>query len=435
MSVEIGPRRGPQGRLRLGSLMQTTTVGGRPLSWYVGGWRLGVLVLAVMVVFPWTVGPQYVADAITVGIYVIAAIGLNMVVGYAGLLDLGYVAFFALGAYTVGTLTYGSIQVNATTGQTVPLPVLPFWPILIIGALVAGVFGVLLGAPTLRLRGDYLAIVTLGFGEIIPIIFNYAPFWLGNTGITANSPADINLGSTTITFSDPLNRAPYYYIVLAVAALVVLASASLRDSSLGRAWVAIREDETAAASSGVNLVVTKLLAFGLGATIGGLAGVLQGAYVNSIAPVDFSFYFSISILIMIVLGGIGSIPGVILGAVILRSLDVFILSQVTQAIHASGLVAPAGAPLHFLAAIDFNQLKYLLYGLVLLAMILFRPQGLIPDVRRRRELVGIGAAVEGTSAVGLLEREEAGIEVTALDALDETRYEGPGADDINRGDG
>jgi ABC-type branched-subunit amino acid transport system permease subunit len=433
MSVQTGSRRGPSWSASLRSMLQNTKLAGRPLAWYLSGWRLGLLLFVLMIIYPWVVATKLIVDAIAVGIYVILAVGLNIVVGYAGLLDLGYVAFFAIGSYVEATGTFGALQVNSATGQTIPIPVLPFWPLLVIGALVAGIFGILLGAPTLRLRGDYLAIVTLGFGEIVPVLFNYFPYWFGNNGMSASPPADINVAGLSVTFSDPLNRTPFYYIVLFVAVLVIVGSVSLRDSSLGRAWVAIREDETAAASSGVNLVRTKLLAFGLGATMGGLGGVLNAAFLQTILPLDFSFYVSISVLIMIVLGGIGSIAGVIVGAVILRFIDVDLLNRVDTAVHSSSLVASRGAPLHFLASVDFNTAKFLIYGLILLAMILLRPQGLFPDVRRRRELHGVGAAVESTSAVGLMEREEAAAELTAVETGDVTAFAGPGADDIGRG--
>ena len=428
MAIRPGTRREPAWRARLRSVLENTRIAGRPLAYYLSGWRLGVLLLVIMIVFPWIVESRLVVDAISIGIFVILAVGLNIVVGYAGLLDLGYVAFFALGSYAEATGTFGALQLNSVTGKTVAVPILPFWPLLLIGAVVAGIFGIILGAPTLRLRGDYLAIVTLGFGEIVPILFNYFPFWFGNTGMSASPPADINVGGTTITFSDPLNRIPFYYVVLAVAALVILGSVSLRDSSLGRSWVAIREDETAAASSGVNLVRTKLLAFGLGATMGGLGGVLNAAFLQAILPSDFSFYISIEVLMMIVLGGIGSIRGVVIGAIILRFIDVDLLQRITTL--AQG-ISP-GSPLHFLAVLDLNTAKFLIFGLILIFMILFRPQGIIPDARRRRELHGIGAAVEGTSAVGVLEREEAGAELAAVDTLDQTTYAGPGSDDAGR---
>jgi branched-chain amino acid transport system permease protein len=285
-----------------------------------------------------------------------------------------------------------------------------------------------LGAPTLRLRGDYLAIVTLGFGEIVPIVYQNVPWFFGQLGMTPSGPADIPTALGTITFSSKLDNSWFYWLTLALVVLMVVGVASLRDSSLGRAWVAIREDETAAAASGVNLVRTKLLAFGLGATVGGIGGALYAAFTPSIAPPDFNFGISITILIMIVLGGIGSIPGVILGAAILKFIDVYLLGQIDHAVHSSALVAPDGAALHFLANVDFNQAKLLIYGIVLVLMILLRPQGLIPDVRRKRELKGEGAAVEGTSAVGLLEREEAGLSESEADVLNVSDFVGAGSD-------
>jgi branched-chain amino acid transport system permease protein len=428
MAVKPTARRMTSWADDLRAIMQGTQILGRPLLWYVSGWRLGGFFFLMVLLFPLYASTTFINVAIPVAIYVMLAVGLNIVVGYAGLLDLGYVAFFAIGSYVQATGTFGAIQVNTSTGEVRHLPVLSFWLLLPIGALIAGIFGILLGAPTLRLRGDYLAIVTLGFGEIIPVVFNFAPFWFGNTGMSANPPADINLGGSTITFSNPLDRTPFYYIAVILAFLVILASISLRDSSLGRAWVAIREDETAAAASGVNLVRTKLLAFGLGATMGGLGGVLNAAYVQAILPTDFSFYISISVLIMIVLGGIGSIAGVIVGAIILRFIDVYLLGQINGAVHNSILVANANSPLHFLASLDFNTAKFLLYGLVLLAMILLRPQGLIPNARRRRELKGEGIAADSLSAVGVVEREEHDEGVAGLGDEDQTVYTGPGAD-------
>jgi ABC-type branched-subunit amino acid transport system permease subunit len=433
MAAELRPPKRPSRREAIRSTLDRTKVGNRSLSWYLSGWRLGVLILVLLILFPLSptaTGPL-MNTAISVGIYVMLAIGLNMVVGYAGLLDLGYVAFFVIGAYTLAAGTFGAIQ--KPDGTLVTTPTFSFWLLLPAGALIAGIFGILLGAPTLRLRGDYLAIVTLGFGEIVPLIFQNLSYFQGNTGISASPPPDINGPLGVISFSDPLDRAPFYYLVLTFAVLVILASRALRDSSLGRAWVAIREDETAASSSGVNLVRTKLLAFALGATIGGIGGVIQAAFTPAVEPTQFSFQISITVLIMIVLGGLGSIPGVIVGAVILRSIDVYLLGIINDAVHQSPIVAAAGSPLHFLAAVNFNTSKYLIYGIILVLMILLRPQGLIPDVRRRRELHGIGAAVEGTSAVGMLVREEEGEAAGELGAEDATAYAGPGADDIGRG--
>ncbi len=401
--------------------LDSIRLGNRSLLWYVTSWRFGVICLAVALLLPTLLSQTLVSVSISIGIYSLLALGLNIVVGYAGLLDLGYVAFFVIGSYTVAIGTNGFLQdIHYKQFQT---PILPFWLLLPLAAVLAGLFGVLLGAPTLRLRGDYLAIVTLGFGEIVPIVFQNLPYFFGNFGMSASPPADIQapiIGD--ISFSDPLNFVPFYYLVLVVLALVILAVYALRDSSLGRAWIAIREDETAAAAAGVNLVRTKLLAFGLGAVIGGIGGALNAAFVTTIAPSDFSFGISITILIMIVLGGIGSIPGVILGAALLRFFDVYLLGEISTYLQ----TIPAANT--FLAGHDINTIKLLLYGLILIVMILLRPQGLIPNQRRSRELAGIGSAPEDASAVGLLAREEAGIESAGESASDETSFAGSGSD-------
>ena len=413
--------------------LNDTQIAGRPVIWYVTGWRFGIIALILAILLPtvpYDVYPDIqslVVAMISVFVYIMLALGLNIVVGYAGLLDLGYVAFFVIGSYTMAAGTYGSI--NDWQGQLHNIPTFPLLVLLPVGAFIAGIFGILLGAPTLRLRGDYLAIVTLGFGEIVPVIFANIPIFFGQTGISATQPAPLNTPFGQISFTDPLNNAPFYYLALTITVLVILGVATLRDSSIGRAWVAIREDETAAEASGVNLTRTKLLAFALGAFVGGIGGVLNTAVFPSITPLGFSFSISITILIMVVLGGIGSIPGVIIGALILRLFDVFLLQRINDPVHQSFLVAPANAPLHFLANVDFNTLKLLIYGVVLLAMILLRPQGLIPDARRRRELAGVGAAPEGMSAVGLLAEEETGgSPAGAGDALDQTEYTGAGSD-------
>lgn len=433
MAVNMRKASAPSGMARLRAGMDTaldTRVGTRSVRWYLTGWRGGVLVLMLAAIFPFIAEPiggqSLIVTAITIGIYVMLALGLNIVVGYAGLLDLGYVAFYVIGSYTAAVGSFGSIKLSASEFKTIPI--LPFWLLLVMGAVFAGIFGALLGAPTLRLRGDYLAIVTLGFGEIVPIVFQNLQYFYGALGISALPPNDIVTPFAIITFSDPTNNAPFYYLVLILVVLIILGVVSLRDSSLGRAWIAIREDETAAAASGVNLVRTKLLAFGLGATIGGIGGALNAAFTTSITPLDFNFNVSITVLIMIVLGGLGSIPGVILGAILLRFVDVYLLGKVNDVVHGSFLVASNGAPLHFLANFDFNTSKYLIYGLILVAMILLRPQGLIPNVRRKRELAGIGTAPEGVSAVGLFELEEANEEISGAGSADETVYEGAGSD-------
>ena len=396
-------------------------VAGRDMRWYLSGWRAGIIWLIIAILAPFIMSifdPSLITASIGVGVYVVLALGLNIVVGYAGLLDLGYVAFFVIGSYTVAVGTSAILQ--GANGKVIPIPMISFWLLLPLAALLAGLFGVLLGAPTLRLRGDYLAIVTLGFGEIVPIVFQNVPYFFGQFGMSASPPPDIG----PFTFSDPLNEYPFYYLVLALVVLIILGVTSLRSSSIGRAWIAIREDETAASVSGINLVRTKLMAFGLGALVGGVGGALNASFVGAIAPTDFNFNVSITVLVMIVLGGLGSIPGVIVGAIILRFIDVYFLNQLNGAFHNSPLVANAGAPLHFLNNVDLNTAKFLIYGLVLLIMILVRPQGLIPDIRRKRELQGIGASAEGASAVGLLEREEAGEDTEG----GETTFAGAGSD-------
>jgi ABC-type branched-subunit amino acid transport system permease subunit len=412
----------------------------RPLSWYVTGWRLYVVLLALLVLYPQFVGTSgvftgllfganeaLVITGVACGIAVVLALGLNIVVGYAGLLDLGYVAFYALGAYLVGALTQGFL-ISSDGLTPFNTPVLSWWLLFPLAAVVASIFGILLGAPTLRLRGDYLAIVTLGFGAIVPFFFNNVPWFGRQNGLSAAGPNDIG----PISFTSPIDHVWLYYLTLATVVLVIFAVKALRDSSLGRAWVAIREDETAAASSGVNLVRTKLLAFSLGALFGGVGGALFAALSQNVDTSTLNFNLSITVLIMIVLGGIGSIPGVILGAALLKFLDFYGISQFNQILHSSGLVAPDGAPLHFLYGFDLSTAKYLIYGVILLVMIRFRPQGLIPDVRRRRELQGIGAAAESASAAGLLEREGAGDVTNVPEAEDTTLYSGAGSDAAGR---
>ncbi len=298
------------------------------------------------------------------GVFILLALGLNVVVGLAGLLDLGYAAFFAIGAYVYawGASPFSHLAI-------------PFWPMLLVGALVAAVFGVLLGAPTLRLRGDYLAIVTLGFGEIVPVVFrNASTYTRGPNGIGAiyqpSLPIIGNFGFT--------NPVPFYVTVLAIIAVCVIILYRLQDSRLGRAWVAIREDELAAASMGINTVTTKLLAFALGATTAGLAGVFNASQLSLVSPDQFDFTVSFTVLAMVVLGGMGNIWGVAVGAFVIYEIQHVILKQLTN------FFQPLNLPV--LSSIDFVQYQYLLYGLALVGMMLLRPEGLFPSRQRRREL-------------------------------------------------
>jgi ABC-type branched-subunit amino acid transport system permease subunit len=318
------------------------------------------------------------------GYYVILALGLNIVVGFAGLLDLGYVAFFAIGAYAWGI--FGSTQFGRLTALIISPQILSglFWPMLIVVALIAALFGVILGAPTLRLRGDYLAIVTLGFGEIVPVVFlNLDKYTNGTNGIVGiRSPSFFGVNWSNVT---PL---PYYYLILALIALVIFANVRLRDSRLGRAWIAIREDEIAAASSGVNLVRTKLFAFGTGAFFSGIAGAYFSAKLGNVSPDLFSFGDSVIYLAMVVIGGLGSIPGVIVGALVVYSINLFILNNLdTLASDPTNFLYGIDQfIIHYIPSFTFGNIRNLLFGIILVVIMIFRPEGLIPSARRRREL-------------------------------------------------
>jgi ABC-type branched-subunit amino acid transport system permease subunit len=309
------------------------------------------------------------ADA---GVFVLLAVGLNIVVGLAGLLDLGYAAFFAIGAYTYA---YGASNFSGLN--------VPFWIMLPIGALVAALFGLLLGAPTLRLRGDYLAIVTLGFGEIVPVVFlNSDTYTNGTNGITALAQPDLYgvLGIHSFGFTDPW---PYWFTVLSIIAVTVILLYRLQDSRLGRAWVAIREDELAAASMGINTVTSKLLAFAIGASTSGLAGVFFAAKLSLVNPDLFGFTVSFTVLAMVVLGGMGNMWGVAIGAFLIYELQSQGLKQLN--VFMQGLHLPVIGPIN-LSAINYINYQALLYGLALVAMMLLRPEGLFPSRRRRQEL-------------------------------------------------
>ncbi|MDB5028038.1 MAG: inner-rane translocator [Candidatus Eremiobacteraeota bacterium] len=334
--------------------------------------RNAVLAFAVAIVLPF-VGhnggfTNFLADA---GAFVLLALGLNIVVGFAGLLDLGYAAFFAIGSYSFAMLASPQFGIH-----------LPFWVVLFLASGIAAVFGILLGAPTLRLRGDYLAIVTLGFGEIVPQTFlNLTQFTGGPNGI--GSLDQPTIGGYRFGF-DPL---PYYFMVLALIALAVWVASNARNSRLGRAWMAIREDELAAAHMGINTTVAKLSAFALGASFSGLAGCALASKLQLVSPDQFGFNVSVFILAMLVLGGMGNIPGVIAGSLILSSLERFILPQATNFLHGFGL------------NVDLSNSRFMIYGVILVLMMLFRPEGLIPSRQRKAELhaaetEGGGAAAE-----------------------------------------
>jgi len=319
---------------------------------------------------------DFVAGFAAAGVFVLLALGLNVVVGFAGLLDLGYAAFFAIGAYTY------AYSASGFTGLSIP-----FWPMLLVGALVAAVFGVLLGAPTLRLRGDYLAIVTLGFGEIVPVVFlNADKYTNGTNGITGIAQPNLGgiLGVNGFGFTNPWL---YYLTIVGIITVVVMLMYRLQDSRLGRAWVALREDELAAASMGINTITTKLLAFSIGASTAGLAGVFYSAKLASVTPDQFGFTVSFTALAMVVLGGMGNIWGVAAGALIIYELQSQGLKQLGAFVQSLNVPVVALGPVTInVATINFFNYQYLLYGLALVIMMLVRPEGLFPSRRRRREL-------------------------------------------------
>ncbi|HXY06175.1 MAG TPA: ABC transporter ATP-binding protein [Burkholderiaceae bacterium] len=339
------------------------------------------LIAVVLLVLPlaagW-LGPAWVRTLAFAALYVMLALGLNIVVGFAGLLDLGYIAFYAVGAYTFALLASPHLTDNfPSIARTFPDGLhVPIWAAIPLGAAIAAAFGVLLGAPVLKLRGDYLAIVTLGFGEIIRIFLN-----------NLNAPINLTNGPQGITLIDPVRVGPlrfdhgasvfglalsslqlYYYLFTALALLCILVCVRLQDSRLGRAWMAIREDEIAAKAMGINVRNVKLLAFGLGATFGGVSGSMFAAFQGFVSPESFSLMESVIVLSMIVLGGLGHIPGVILGAVMLSVFPELLRHT----------VGPMQTQLFGRILIDTEVLRMLLYGVALVLIMLYRPKGLWP---------------------------------------------------------
>jgi branched-chain amino acid transport system permease protein len=357
---------------------------------------LVVALFAVLIVFPmlFPETDSKVDVATTALAYVVMALGLNIVVGFAGLLDLGYVAFYALGALTIGWLgsafAYGAnhgkgihIGVSGALSKT-PGVHLNFLLILIAAAAVCAVAGMLIGLPTLRLRGDYIAIVTLAFGEIVyRFALNGDQIKFGNQQLTNGSQGITPIDGVKLPFADPfnqLNLRPWYWTILGLVVLVLFVNFRLRDSRLGRAWIAIREDEVAAASMGVPLVKTKLMAYATGAAFGGMSGAFLASYTNTVNADQFQFAFSIFILAMIILGGLGSIWGVVFGAVLLQLVNRYLIPDV--------LNAKAQSWFNF----DLTQLSFSIFGFILVLVMLIRPEGLLPERRRKMELTeGIGA--------------------------------------------
>jgi branched-chain amino acid transport system permease protein len=379
----------------------------------LGKWIPTILILVLAVVYPYYNGdlPQLpifgpfpaVSTLVVMMIFTMMALGLNFVVGYAGLLDLGYVAFYAMGAYMAGwfassqfatqNINWGAVGLfGGTTGIH-----LSIWLVLLMAGIATAIVGVIIGLPTLRLRGDYLAIVTLGFGEIMPQIArngnNLFGFNLtnGTGGITPiDGPgfghwADQHLGLPQAYLNSTNLDSLFFWTALVLVLLTVFCSARLRDSRLGRAWVAIREDEVAAAAMGVPLMRTKTWAYATGAFFGGVAGAYYASYKGGAFPDDFFFNISVFILCMVILGGMGSIPGVIFGACFLSYLDREGLANVGAWLN--GHFGPGGSNFELWhKPLDVPLYEFGIFGAILVIVMLFRPEGLIPSQRRAAEL-------------------------------------------------
>jgi branched-chain amino acid transport system permease protein len=362
------------------------------------------LIVAALVPFGFSSGGGFIDTATLAMAYTVMALGLNIIVGFAGLLDLGFVAFFAIGAYTIGWFGSGffafanhekGIHIGVS-GFAANLPGihLNFLLVLVAAVVLTTIAGMLIGLPTLRLRGDYIAIVTLAFGEIIgriavngddiklsgiPIVggaFKNAfgkeqTFTAGRQGIT---PVD-KIQLPGLHQFTSLDLRPWYWTALGLVAVVLFVNFRLRDSRLGRAWVALREDEVAAVAMGVPSVKTKLLAYGTGAAFGGMAGAFLGSYNNTVNADQFQFYFSILILAMVILGGLGSIWGTVIGAITLTFINFYLLPDVLNGL-------PGDLGLDF----DMTQITFAIYGFLLVIMMLLRPQGLLPERRRAMEM-------------------------------------------------
>ncbi|MEJ7696828.1 MAG: hypothetical protein WKF78_09500 [Candidatus Limnocylindrales bacterium] len=391
---------------------------------------IGVLILAVVYplvfralesAFPFVPWPG-TSVLIICATFAILALGLNIVMGFAGLLDLGYVAFYAIGAYTTAFLASPHFGIHIS-----------WWIVVLIAVAAAAGAGILLGAPTLKLRGDYLAIVTLGFGEIVRIVFrNLGDFTLalpaflggavlvgphanltgGNVGINPIDPPTIPIPGpwgNEIVFSNQ-NATASFYLVAVLLIITFIVCTRLRDSKLGRAWMAIREDETAAAAMGINTVTTKLLAFSLGASFSGFAGAFTGAYQTAIFAESFNFAVSILVVVIIILGGIGSLRGVVIGAFAVQYVNQTLLRFLGEKVL-NDPVNALGDATGIALLRDFNLVNYnyLIFGIVLAIMMIRRPEGLFPVETAKAELHGVGISPDLTagSADELAVAEEA----------------------------
>jgi branched-chain amino acid transport system permease protein len=359
------------------------------------GTVVALLVWAVVLPFFQESGGGFIEDATLALAYTCFALGLNIVVGFAGLLDLGYVAFFALGSLTAGWFMSGFFS-SAGGGEgfsllvgepasTLPGIHMNFLLVILIAIVITTIAGMLIGLPTLRLRGDYIAIVTLAFGEIIGrIVINGDELVVRGQKLTNGRQGITPVDKIDLPFLEPfksLELRPWYFVALTMVFIALFVNYRVRDSRLGRAWIALREDEVAAASMGVPLVKTKLFAYGTGAAFGGVAGAFLASYLNTVNADQFQFSFSIFVLAMVILGGLGSIEGVMLGAIVLSFINNNLIPDVFNNY-------PSKVGLDF----DLTELSFGIFGFLLVIMMVLRPEGLIPERRRKIELTeGVGA--------------------------------------------
>ena len=344
-----------------------------PTKVWLGAFAIGAVLLALPFVLGATAGQGWIRILNFALLYVMLALGLNIVVGFAGLLDLGYIAFYAVGAYTWALLASPHFDLH-----------LPFWLVLPIGVALAAMAGIALGFPVLKLRGDYLAIVTLGFGEIIRIFMNNldAPVNITNGPQGINRIDTVKIGDWALgkpeTILDFRITGPekYYYLLMVIVIAIIFICIRLQNSRVGRAWEAVREDEVAAKAMGINTRNIKLMAFGMGASFGGVAGCLFASMQGFVSPESFGLSESIAILCMVVLGGMGHVPGVVAGALLLS-----IFPEVLR-----NVVVPIQQTLFGDVIVDPDAIRMLLFGIGLVAVMIFRPEGLWPSKVRKREL-------------------------------------------------
>jgi branched-chain amino acid transport system permease protein len=358
---------------------------GRLPPWWPRAVAAVLIVIGILLPFAFAQASGFLDATIKALAFVVMALGLNIVVGFAGLLDLGYVAFYALGAYSIGWFASGFFFKANVHVLTAALPTaqgihLNFILVLLAAALICAIAGTIIGLPTLRLRGDYIAIVTLAFGEIIgTVAINGTDIHLpggmtltaGNLGIPAvDLPYFPGIGKFEL-----LNLRAWYWLIFGIMLLVLFVNIRLRDSRLGRAWVALREDEVATVSMGIPAVRTKLLAYAIGATFGGMSGAFLGAYYTTVNAGQFAFSFSIFVLAMIIVGGLGSIWGAVLGALLLSYINFYLIPDVLNSV-------PSSVGLNF----SLTDLSFGIFGFLLVLVMVLRPQGLFPERRRKLEL-------------------------------------------------